>query len=113
MQSSPSLAPAPPISSLFSSLPILLPSLDPPGSIFVESETYVPDSLWLDQTLGDSDVDKLEDHFEMQDLTLGHPMGFDFHISMIGSAKVFSPPFLEMLDFIYVIHPLSMVYAFL
>ena len=45
VESTLNLAPIPPISSLSSSLPILLPSLDPPGSIFVESETYVPDSL--------------------------------------------------------------------
>jgi len=35
----------------------------------------------LDQNLDDSDIERLEDHFEVKDVTLGPPMSFDFHIS--------------------------------
>lgn len=37
-------------------------------------------SPYLDQTFDDSDIERLEDHFEVKDLTLGPPMSFDFHI---------------------------------
>ena len=36
---------------------------------------------YLFQTLEDIDIDRLEDHFEVKDLTLGHPLSFDCHIS--------------------------------
>jgi len=36
----------------------------------------------LNQTLDDSDIKRLEDHFEVNDLSLSHPMSFDFHISL-------------------------------
>ena len=77
MESFPSLGPTPPISSLFSLLPILLPSLDPLESTFVEFEIFVLGSPYLDQTLDDSDIERFEDHFEVKDLTLGHLMSFD------------------------------------
>ena len=64
-----------------STLPPLLSSLDPPESTFVESETFVLDTSCLDQTRDDKDTDRLKDYFEMQDLTLGHHLSFDFHIS--------------------------------
>jgi len=35
----------------------------------------------LDQTLSDNGLDRLKDHFEIQDLTLGHHLSSDFHIS--------------------------------
>jgi len=35
----------------------------------------------LDQTLDDNDTDRLKDHFEIRDLTLGHPLSSNFHIS--------------------------------
>jgi len=38
-------------------------------------------SPYLDQTLQDSDIERFEDHFEVKDLNLGHPTGFDFYIS--------------------------------
>lgn len=39
-------------------------------------------SPYLDQTLDDSDIKRLEDYFEVKDLTLHrHPMSFDFDIS--------------------------------
>lgn len=69
IESFPGLGPAPSISSLFSPLPIFLCSLDPPESTFVESETSVLGSPYLDQTLDDSDIDRLDDHFEVKDLT--------------------------------------------
>ena len=39
------------------------------------------DTPCLDQTLDDNDTDRLKDHFEIEDLTLGCPLSFDFHIS--------------------------------
>ena len=38
-------------------------------------------SLCLDQILDDSDLDRLDDHFKVKDLTLGRPMSFDFCMS--------------------------------
>ena len=35
----------------------------------------------LDQTLEDSDIDRLEDHFEVKNLILGHLLSFDGHVS--------------------------------
>ena len=66
---------------LSSSFPILPSSLDPPESNFIESETFVLDSSYLDQTLDDIDVERLKDHFEVKDLTLSHLMSIDAHIS--------------------------------
>ena len=62
-ESFPDLAPTPPDSSLSSPLPISPSSLDHPESTFVESETSVLGSSCLDQTLNDSDIERLEDHF--------------------------------------------------
>ena len=70
-ESSSVLGPAPPISSLFSPLPIFLRSLDPPESTFIESETSVLGSPCLNQN-----------HFEEKDLTLGRPLSFDFHVAL-------------------------------
>ena len=72
--------------------------LDPPESTFVEFETFVLDTPCLDQILDDNETDRLKDHFEMQDLTLGHPL------SLIGLALVLSPPPLDMLNFILIFH---------
>ena len=47
----------------------------------MESETFVLRNPYLDQTLDDSDIERLEDHFEVNDLIVSHPMSFDFHIS--------------------------------
>ena len=41
----------------------------------------MPDSQCLDQALNYINIERLEDHFEVKDLTLGHPMNFDVHIS--------------------------------
>jgi len=60
--------------------PIFLTSLDPPEFTFVESETFALGHSWLDQTLDDSDVEKLKDHFKVKNLILAHPMSFGFHI---------------------------------
>ena len=75
------LAPTPSISSLSSPLPFFLPSLDPPESNFVEFETLVLGNRCLDHTLNDNDIKRLKGHFEVNNLALGHPTGFDFHIS--------------------------------
>ena len=34
----------------------------------------------VDWTLDDVDLERVEDHFEVKDLILGHPTSFDFHI---------------------------------
>jgi len=81
MKSTLDLAPTPPISSLLSSLPIFLPSLGRLKSTFVDFKTFVIYSPCLDQTLDTVDIERLEDHFEVKDLILGHPMSFDFYIS--------------------------------
>jgi len=81
-QSFPDIAPPSPFSPLPSPLPIFLPSLDPLASTFADSETFVFGNPCFDQTLDDIDIDRLEDHFEVKDLTLGHPLSFDFHISL-------------------------------
>jgi len=81
-ESHPDLGPAPPMTPLSSPLPLFLPSLDPPESTFVESATSVLGDSCLDQTLEDIDIDRLEDHFEVKDFTLGPPLSFDFHISL-------------------------------
>lgn len=65
----------------FFSLPLFLPSLDPPKSSIAEFETFVLDSPYLDQILDDSNLDRLEDHLEVKDMTLGLPMSFYCHIS--------------------------------
>jgi len=80
-ESHPDLGTAPPMTPLSSSLPLYLPSLDPPESTFVESEASILSNLCLNQTHEDSDIDKLEDHFKVRDLTLGYPLSFDCHIS--------------------------------
>jgi len=41
----------------------------------------VLDSPCLDQTLDDSDINRLKDHSKVKDLTLGPPISFDCHIS--------------------------------
>jgi len=64
-----------------SPFPSLLSSLDPPEFTFVEPETFVLDTPCLDQTLDDDGVDRLKDHFEIQDLILGRHLSTDFHIS--------------------------------
>jgi len=81
-ESSSNLGPDPPISSLSSPYTILPSSLDFPEPVFIESETFVLDSPYLDKTLDDSDLDRLKPHFEVKDLTLGHPVNFDVHISL-------------------------------
>lgn len=81
VESSSNLAPIPRILSLSSPLSIFLPSLNLRESIFVEFKTSVLGSPCLDQTLDDSDVDRLEDNFEAKDWSLGCPMSFDFYIS--------------------------------
>ena len=77
-ESSLELAPTLVLSSLASPLPILHPSLDSPESTLVGSETFMLGSSCLDQTLDDSDIKRLEDYFEVKDLTLGSPMSLDF-----------------------------------
>ena len=73
---------APPISSFSSPLPILSSYVAPPEYVFIESDTFVLGNPCLDQTLDDSDIDRLEDYFEVKDLTLGPPLSFDFYISL-------------------------------
>ena len=80
-KSSPDLGPDPPVLSLSSPFPILPSSLDPLESRFIESETSVLGTACLDQALDDNALDRLEDHFEVQHLTLGHPVSFNCHIS--------------------------------
>ena len=63
-------------SSLFS----LLFSLDLPESTFTESKAFVLDTPGINQTLDDNGADRLKDHFEIQDLTLGRHLSTDFHI---------------------------------
>ena len=48
----------------------------------MESQGFVLDNSVLDKILDDSDIKRLEDHLEVKNLTLGHPMSFDFHISL-------------------------------
>jgi len=71
--------------SPFSSLlphPISLFSTPPPSRVyFFRVQDFCACSSCLDQTLDDSDMDRLEDYLEVKYLTLGHPMRFDFHIS--------------------------------
>jgi len=55
-ESSPNLAPTPPISPISSPLPLFLPCLDPPKSTFVESETSILGRSCLDQTSDDTDI---------------------------------------------------------
>jgi len=60
----------------------------------------------LDETLGDSDIERLEDQFEEKenkDMTLGHLMSLDFHISFDWPCLGPLPSPLEMLHFILVI----------
>jgi len=82
-ESSLNLAPILPISHLSSPLLLFLPSLGPLDCAFIESETSVHDIPYLVQTLklDDIDIERLKDHFEVKNLTLGHPMSFDFHIA--------------------------------
>ena len=47
----------------------------------MESNTFLLGNFCLDHILDHSDIDRLEDHFEVKDLTLGRPLRFDFHIS--------------------------------
>jgi len=63
----------------------------------------VLDSPCLDQNLDDINIDRLEDHFKVKDLTLGHLGAFIFILHLIGLALVLSPPPFEMLDFILII----------
>jgi len=82
---------------LSSPLPHFLPSLDPPESTCVESKTSVLGNPCLDQTLEDSDIGRLEDRFKVRDLTLGHPLSFDCHISFDWpSLGPFSSPFRDV-----------------
>ena len=76
MESSFDLAPTSPISPVSSSFSIIQFSLDPPESTFAEPETFMLGSLWLDQTIDDIHIERLEGHFEVEELTLGHPMSF-------------------------------------
>lgn len=72
--------------------------LEPTESTFAEFETFVLDNLCLDQTLDDGDIERLEHHFEVKDLTLGHPMSFDFHISFDWLCRGLVPsPFRDVL----------------
>jgi len=58
----------------------------------------------LVQTLDYSNIERLEDHFEVKNLTLGHAISFEFHISLYWHCLGPLPlPLLEMLDFIEVI----------
>ena len=66
----PDLAPTPPISSLFSPLHIFLPSVGPPESTFVKCEAFVLDSPCLGQTLDDNDIERLNDYFQVKDLSI-------------------------------------------
>jgi len=59
----------------------LLSSFDPSESTFTEPKTFVLDTPCLYQTLGDNGTDRLKDHFEIQDLTLGQHLSTDFNIS--------------------------------
>jgi len=45
------------------------------------SETVATRSHFLDQTLDDVNMERLEDHIKVTNSTLGHPMGFDFRTS--------------------------------
>jgi len=60
-------------------------------------------SSCLDQTLDNSDIGRLKDHFEVKDLTLGHPMSFDFRILLDLPCLDPLPSLLEMSYFIYFI----------
>ena len=84
IESSLALAPTCPISPLCSSLPILSPSLDPPKSTFVEFETFMLANL--DHTVDDIGIERLDEHFDVKGLGLGHPTGFDFRISFVNLA---------------------------
>ena len=86
LESSLDLAPTPPISPLSSSLPILSPSLDPPESIFVEFKTFMLANPCLDHTVDDIGIERLDEHFDVKGLGLGHPTGFDFRISFVNLA---------------------------
>jgi len=82
---------------LSSPIPLFLPSLGTPKSTVVESETSMLDNPCLDQTLEDSDIDGLEDHFKVRDLSLSHPLSFDCHISFDWpSLGLFSSPFRDV-----------------
>ena len=35
----------------------------------------------IDKTLDDTDIERLEHHIEVKDLTLGHPMGINIHVT--------------------------------
>jgi len=50
-------------------------------STFVESETVVLGSPCFDKTLDYSDIERLDDHFDVKALSSGHPMSFGCHIS--------------------------------
>ena len=56
------------------------------------------------QTLDDSDIERLGDHFEVKDMTLGHLVSIDFHIAFDWPCLGHLPSLLELLDFISVIH---------
>jgi len=74
VETSINLTPTPHVSPLSSPFDLRL-SLNHPNSTFVEFEIFFPSSHCLNQTRINVDIERLQDHMEVENLTVDYPTG--------------------------------------